>query len=349
MGEDIKLGLIVRADNTGLGVQTYNYYKYLKPYRTMVIDISELNGNQQFPDRYPDAWRTTKGFPKYKDCNAFLDGLDAVLTVEIPYNYYLFERARELGIKTYLQYNWEFLDYLQRELPYPDFLLAPSRWNLAGAQALPCKVIQIPVPVDTEVIKPRSITKAKTFVHIVGKPATHDRNGTDTLLNAIKYIQSDITLQFRCQDDRYIDYIKNVANTGSTNVKIEFKGEIENYYDAFNEGDVLVMPRKFGGLCLPMQEALAAGMPVIMTEMSPNYFVLPTSWLVRARYKTTFMTRTEIDVYEADEKQLAQKIDEFASMSEPVMENASTIAKRIAEGISWKTLLPVYEALVREK
>ena len=46
MAEDIKLGMFVRADRTGLGIQTYNAWKYMKPTKTMIIDIEQYNGNK---------------------------------------------------------------------------------------------------------------------------------------------------------------------------------------------------------------------------------------------------------------------------------------------------------------
>ena len=51
----MKLGLIARMDNTGLGVQTTEFYKNMYPDKTMVVDISHLNGTKQYPERYPDA------------------------------------------------------------------------------------------------------------------------------------------------------------------------------------------------------------------------------------------------------------------------------------------------------
>ena len=43
----MKLGLIARADNTGLGMQTWEFYRAMKPEKTLVVDISAMNGNKQ--------------------------------------------------------------------------------------------------------------------------------------------------------------------------------------------------------------------------------------------------------------------------------------------------------------
>ena len=43
----MRLGIIARRDNTGLGYQTKDYYDHLKPVKTMVIDLSKLNARIQ--------------------------------------------------------------------------------------------------------------------------------------------------------------------------------------------------------------------------------------------------------------------------------------------------------------
>lgn len=39
----------------------------------------------------------------------------------------------------------------------------------------------------------------------------------------------------------------------------------------------MILPRKYAGLCLPMNEALMSGLPVIMTDIEPNNVILPKS------------------------------------------------------------------------
>jgi hypothetical protein len=60
-----------------------------------------------------------------------------------------------------------------------------------------------------------------------------------------------------------------------------------------------------------MNEALLSGLPVFMTDVSPNNQVLPSDWLVESYTIGKLMTRTVLDVYSADPMQLAQKIDSY--------------------------------------
>jgi hypothetical protein len=69
---------------------------------------------------------------------------------------------------------------------------------------------------------------------------------------------------------------------------------LPNYLDQYKDGDVLVIPRKYGGLCLPMQEALAHGIPVIMPDIEPNdYRVAETTGWSKPTKTNSFMTRTK--------------------------------------------------------
>jgi len=63
-----------------------------------------------------------------------------------------------------------------------------------------------------------------------------------------------------------------------------------------------------------MNEALISGLPVFMTDLSPNNQILPKEWLVDAEKIGEFRAKSIIDVYEGDPKQLAKLIDNFINM-----------------------------------
>src|SRR5581483_7515404 len=79
---------------------------------------------------------------------------------------------------------------------------------------------------------------------------------------------------------------------------VKVKHNIANYEDIYKKGSVLVLPRKYGGNCLPMNEALSAGMPVIMSNISPQADFLPDKWLVDAKESDIeFVPRVKIPVF----------------------------------------------------
>lgn len=331
---DFKLGVIVRADETGLGYQTRDYYKHLKPDKTILIDLSPLNGNEQYYDWY-ENYMLIKGIPSMAQVEEMLDGIDVLLTAETPYNLALYKRARECGIKTICVENAEFYDHIKYpEYDMPDLIILPSVWHLdeikRHAESRGTKFVQIHHPVDRETHPFRLRTGTKTM-HTAGKPATHDRNGTWDYLYAVP---NGIVVT---QDEGFARQIRSRYS----NSKV-FTG-IKDFNTMYSYGDIFVLPRKYGGNCLPLNEALSHGLPVIMPDISPNNNLLPKEWLVPATITDWFEPRGRVDVYTVDFDALLDRIDWVATN----IESQSMLANEIADSISWTTLLPKYEEAIR--
>jgi hypothetical protein len=310
----MRLGIIARSDNTGLGNQTKELVDMLSPDKVMLINSISFNKNKQYPDRYKEYnCYYVRGFPKTHDINDFLKDLDVVLTCETFYNNSFVSIARKKGVKTFLQYNYEFLDYLQRpDQELPDALIAPSLWGFeAVTEAFGSKsrVIHLPPPTTPDLFltaKSNNLTKDhKRLLHIGGKAAHLDRNGTNTVIEMLKYSKSDYELVIKSQSklDIKINDSRLSIDTNSP----------DNKQDLYSGFDAMILPRRYAGLCLPMNEALLSGLPVFMTDISPNYTILPKSWLVPSKKIDEFKARTMIDVYEADPEALAKVIDDYVN------------------------------------
>lgn len=326
------LGLIVRRDNTGLGYQTKAYYKHLNPVKTMVIDLSPLNHNPQNLDWYPGE-PVIMGFPNDLELREFVKGLDVILTAETPYNYELYRIAHKFGVKVANVMNWEFFDhYIYPDHDIPDLIIMPSVWHLEDAEKFAgekgIKAVYIHHPVDLEEIEYRKRTRGNPF-HIAGKPAAHDRNGTMTALMALP------NLRIAIQDESMANFYRSRFRHSDVRTNVAYK-------EVFNLGDVLVLPRKYGGNCLPLNEALASGCPVIMPDISPNNHLLPSEWLLPATTHESFTPRTKVEIYDVNVDDIRQKC---AWLMENI-ERESERAYEIAKTISWETLKPKYmEAL----
>lgn len=326
----MKIGAIVRCDDRGLGIQSREFVRHI-PCRVLVVDVSKVNTTTpQHQDWYPGAqvWYYTKGGrvdPQI--AKTFLDGLDVLIAFETPYDYSIFSLARLMGIKTVLQLNYEFLEY-PSDFPLPDLFAAPSLWHYEN---IPMPKRFLPVPVDT--VKFEQHRKERTFVHIGGKPAVHDRNGTFSFLNCLKYVKNNITVELKCQQR-----LPEVEVPSNVNLVKDYENK-KNYYENYT-GGVLVMPRKYGGLSLPFNEALASGMPIITTDISPNNKWLPERWLVPAQKTGSFKCKKIIEIYEADSHALAQKIDEFCDPN--FYHREADIAAAMGKSISWQVLAPAY-------
>lgn len=333
------IGAMVYSSNTGLGIQSRSFYNHIKPDRVMVVDISGLNKMKTHHEWYPDAFCITDGFPTNKEIDRFLRGLDVLFVIETPLNYQMFKRAMEFGVKTVLQYNYEMIDYFEHpSWALPDVFAAPTSWNLQDIQDRFFGVEMLPVPIETDVpIKePKHF---QTFLHIAGRPAVADRNGTNIFLQAASLLKNTgMRFVVRIQDEEYGREIQAAYPFVIVHI-----GDVEETDRLYEEGDVLVMPRKFGGLCLPVHEALARGIPVIMPNCSPNGDLLPEEWLVNGSYSGDIWTRKKINLFMVTRDDLARKMMDFFLMTNA--HAVSMYARKIAEDRSWNVLKTKYYSL----
>lgn len=310
-----KLGIIVRSDlGSGLQSQTLNLTRLLNPYK--ILHINSFAFNKRMPDytMYKQyASIDSFGFPNRKTAVAFLHGLTHVLTAETFYNHDIVRLAQTYNIKTFNHTNYEFCDHLNQNLTLPTKLLMPSYWHLAEMKHRFNNVEYIPPPIFLEDFinaKERNISRTgkKRFVHIVGKQAVHDRNGTEDLIESLKYSRGNFDLVIRTQ-------YKLSYEIKDKRVIIE-TGNLKKQEDLYRDFDLMILPRRYGGLCLPMNEALCSALPVLMTDIEPNNNILPKEWLVKSRLKLKFKTRVMIECYKSDLKDLASRLDYFASLSD---------------------------------
>lgn len=351
----MKIGLIARADNSGLGVQTKGFYDHMPVAKTLVVDISKMNGNKIFPERYPNA-QFVRGIPTPNQFREFLADLDVVFIAESAYSFEFYEIAKELGVKTAVQYNYEFFDWaVNPNYPTPDMFIAPSKWHYQDVEDI-CKQrgimhAYLHCPIDRTALPFREIKQARTFLHVAGRAAAHDRNGTFTLIEASRFLKTEANIRIHFQGEQGLkhqltatteDYHRNLRNVGNPNSVTITTEDYDDYADVYKEGDVLVLPRRYGGNCLPLNEGLSIGMPVIMTDIAPNNEFLPQNWLVASGMVGTFTPRTRIDIFGADPQALAAKIDRFYNYSADLMRLENQVADRLAQHISWDGMRAQY-------
>ena len=183
----------------------------LKPDKILLIDSSHFNGNQQHPEWYKDynVQVTQSGFASYWEVGQFLTDVDVVLSCEIFYNTRLTNLAYRRGIRTILQYNYEFFEYFVIDgMRQPDYLLGPSVWNIEEIEQYfgrKSKVLHLPPPTSPEIFAKAKETnmakKHKRILHVAGKRAAKDRNGTDAVIEMLQYSKADYELVVTVQGD----------------------------------------------------------------------------------------------------------------------------------------------------
>lgn len=328
--------MLVRADHRGLGVQSREFHRHLKPDVTVCVDMGVLTPYEQHFDYYPDAViaHLDKGkLHPYQDVLDALSSCDVVLSHETFYDYELVEDLRKAGVRTAVQANWEFFRWhVDPELGRPDLFISPSTWML---DRWPDPTIYLPTPVATDRLKFQHRSEAKTFLHVAGHRAMQDRNGTRLVMQAARFIRSGAQLKVRSQSRLG----RSLVGPDRCEVLVD---DIANYWEVYEGADVLVVPRRFGGQSLVYNEALACGMPVIALNCEPHNRFLPHEALVRPRRRRTiFVQSGQVEWFDASPREIAAKIDELAN-DPALVSRLSEQAAEWTERHSWDALLPVW-------
>ena len=347
----MRLGIIARSDNTGLGYQTKQLTDMLNPSKVMLIDFSQHNNNIQHPEWY-SGYEVINvfGIPDSRDIDRFLKDIDVVLSCETFYNNdELILKARDKGIKTILQYNYELFGNLSKKnMELPNVLVSPSLWKIDDIEfkfGRKAKVVHLAPPTNINLFDGASkINRLKThnrILHIGGKRAAQDRNGTNTIVDMLKYSKADYELVIKTQT-------KLDINLNDDRIVLDYNDSVdrESMYTGF---DAMVLPRRYAGLCLPMNESLLSALPVFMTNISPNNKVLPERWLVESHLIDEFRAKTVIDVYEANLRKLAELVDNYVVLDDQQKINEKQEALCIGyDNFSPNKLLPEYIKLINE-
>lgn len=320
----MRLGLIARADDGGLGTLTQEFARHLKVERALIVDLGHKARGVTNLERINAAVANTRSssLPLSDESIEWLvKDLDVVYTAETPYNLNLFAIAREHRCRVVLHAMPELLkdEYKDCEV------WLPTTWQ--AGEVKHSRII--PVPVATERFTYRQRKSVKTLLHIPGE-AMLDRNGTDLLMEALPKVKSEVT----------------VIVAGSKMIERKFglvtvKGRphAPNYWQNFTDDiDLLVMPRRYGGLCLPVQEAAACGIPSLMLELEPQtdwpVVTIPAQAQSQARMAGgTFRTHT------TSPDLLAATIDHLCQVNISALSND---AKDWAQSISWNEWNEIY-------
>lgn len=242
-------GLIVFGTNSGIGNQSRRLCYMLKPDRILYIDNRSFSSNRKQHLEWFDNFKGYKvrGIPSTHEIDVFLKGLSRVFYIETPLNPYLLTACKESGIKIYAQINYEYLDHLNNDWTLPNKFLMPSYWKVEemikkfGRES----VMYLPPPVDPNeyrIARDTNFLKSgkRTFLHVVGTVAEHDRNGTLLLIQAVKLSKADYKLVIKSQgelpegyytEDRRIEYV------------IDDTDIPEDLYKGF---DALILPEGMG-------------------------------------------------------------------------------------------------------
>lgn len=335
----MKIGLIARADERGLGRQTHEFWRHLPCEAALVVDMGEFAGGfEQHHDRYPDDFRVTYrdgGLHPIETVEAFCDAVDVIYTAETTYQPDFCDIARAHGAKTVVHVNPEFFRWhTDRTMAPPDRWWAPTPWRLGF---LPKDTRVVPVPVADDLAgKGRLRDNNLSFLHVIGRRAAADRNGTRVVTSALRDVDTRIVLTITTQDER----LPFSWTPGKPEIRC-IAGGVVDHAELYELGDVLLLPRRYGGLCLPAQEAMAAGMVVVMGDCPPQNETWPVL-TVPGRYGRPFRTQAgPLRLFDTDSRLLADTIN---GLTQEAVREASARSLTWAAENTWAALTPTYLA-----
>ena len=161
----MRIGVIARADNRGLGIQTWEVARHLEVERVLVVREpgSERRGFHPQLDRFPGA--AIVEFGQYNDgeldeeiCRGWLDGLDVIYSAETLYDWRISGWAREAGCATVVHANPEFYKHSVDSLDHPTAWWSATPWRLGF---LPRETRVVPMPMKVGLPATRSVARRR--------------------------------------------------------------------------------------------------------------------------------------------------------------------------------------------
>jgi len=331
----MKLGVIGRSEQRGLGIQLTEFVKNMPVDRVLHVTIpkSKWPADLKAFGSVPVTNVTFDGCLPELETRAWLHGLDVVFTAETVYDWSFIGWAKKANVKVVVQGNPEFYRNVRENLPEPDEWWWPTPWRSANIPEGP--VVPVPVPTLTPVVAGAPDSDVLEIVHVAGHRAAGDRNGTELFLAALKFVTNKINVRLYGQDGHFDKFKKQPH--GLINV---FEHGVEDRWQMFDGAHLVVLPRRYGGLCLPAQEAMCAGCAVMMPDCSPNKF-WPVVTMPCQPGQSQMTPAGPIRTYYTKPRDIAAAIDQLCVNRFNLMK-AQTASFMWAKENSWTQLRQTY-------
>jgi glycosyltransferase involved in cell wall biosynthesis len=326
----MKWGLIARSEtDRGIGIQTLAMYQNLCPDKTLVV-IDKKSGFEPHPENYPDATlvelkhgthRNTLDQTTVRD---WWKGLDVIIAVETLYDWDMIEWAKADKIKTVVHGNPEFWVATN---PQPDQWIWPTTWRLNHLPTGP--VVPVPVPNRPIVAADPHHPGLVKALHTAGSATIGVRNGTDIAALASRRL-SNSGVKF------------TVYSQGPTAAfhRALVKPPVKDRWEMYVDQHILILPRRYGGLCLPALEAMACGLAVAMPDCPPNRD-WPTIRFNGETGRTIPMQTGPVPVFEVYANEVTNRILHYVHHRDNLAEVMQR-SRDWAEENRWPNLAPLY-------
>jgi glycosyltransferase involved in cell wall biosynthesis len=249
--------------------------------------------------------------------------------------------CKELGIKTgaYIDY------YTEETVPFfgvYDFLICNTKRHFSVFEWHP-QVYYVPWGTDIDLYKPESLSLVTeghvTFFHSCG--FAPERKGTDLVIRAFSKLNSEAKLLIHSQVDIRCEFlaIKTLIDN------LELKGRLKIITDTvsapglYSKGDVYVYPSRLDGIGLTTAEALASGLPIIVSNNGPmNEFVTSESGMtvqiekLYSKWNGYYWPKCDVDVND-----LARVMQYYVEQSNDIEKLKIKARKFAVNNLDWKS------------
>jgi Glycosyl transferases group 1 len=328
--------MVARADQGGIAAQDWSFARRMRPEKVLVVHTEHDTRGRARPEIYGGLcgeMRTTRRAPRRGDAEWLCEDIDVIYTTECFYGQEVPFASTRAGAQTVIAGNPEMTGLGEM----CDVMLAPTKWRM---DALPGEPRLLPVPTDPELLPLRPAREVNVLYHVASN-AMCDRNGTQLLIESLGRIRHELELWIRGGEAGKVEHCGLVT--------VKWLGHHDGmFFDHWVQDiDALVLPRRYGGLCLPMQEAATLGLPIITLDVEPQRDWLPTASLVPAVVESRENMRGgQFDIHRCDPRRLAGAINQM--VEDPA--TAAYMRERSiawAESISWDALRDHYDDVFR--
>jgi hypothetical protein len=330
----LRVGLIARSEHRGLGVQSWEFYRHVQPFKVLLVDMARDAGYETHPDWFPGA--TVVPYQTELDlntCRKRIQDLDVVYSAETFYDWRVCDWAREMGVRTVCHLMPEYFRHgIDRGLTHPDVWWTPTSWRRA---MLPSSIRLVPVPIALERFTDRSshMHSPLKWLHVAGVVASGDRNGSMVVRQALPLLKREHVVRIRT-----LTSIPRPSAGERTYVELIVRPAKE-YWQLYDDADALLSPRRYAGLSLPAMEAMAAGLALVMTDCEPQQSEWPILPLPAAVSGSVQIAGGSIPLANVAPEVLAARMDWLADHPDEIAAGKRR-ARAFAERMSWERLAP---------
>ena len=214
---------------------------------------------------YPSYQISDEDFEQWITANK----LDTVIFVEEQHTKNLVSICNKLSIKSINYIVWE--NFNPAEIPYYGqftYLVCPTKssYNLLKNDYMLDNAVYVQWGIDLDTYQfQEPIKKDKPLVFFpAGFGGVNDRKNEDAVIKTFSYIcpRDKLNLHVHTQKEGQAGQAQGIVKTSGT----VDTNQLKQYY---KEADVVVLPSRWEGNCLPQIESLASGRPVIVTDCPP--------------------------------------------------------------------------------